>query len=61
MTDLEKVELAARRNGEAINKSVWIKEGDRRFLSNAFLAFADEIAKIIKDHDTKLHGPAGQD
>jgi len=50
MTDLDKIELAARRNGEAINKSVWIDKPLRMFMSNAFLAFADEIAKISKDH-----------
>lgn len=43
MTDLEKVELAARRNAEAISKTVWMDEAARGFLSNAFFAFADEI------------------
>lgn len=47
---LEKVELAARRNGDAIRQSVWMGEGERMFLSNAFLAFADEIAIIVKEH-----------
>ena len=47
---LEKVELAARRNGDAIAKSVWIEERERQFMSNAFLAFADEIRIIVKDH-----------
>lgn len=54
-TDFEKfasaIELAARRNGSAIKKSVWINEHERTFMSNAFLAFADEIATIIKDHN----------
>ncbi len=48
MTDLQKVELAARRNGDAIMKSVWLDEHSRRFLSNAFLAFADEIREMRK-------------
>lgn len=50
MTDLEKVELAARRTGSDILASVWIDERERQFLANAFLAFADTIAQIIKDH-----------
>lgn len=38
---------AARRNAEAINKSVWINENERRFMSNAFSAFADKIRNLI--------------
>jgi hypothetical protein len=47
MTDLQIIAEAARRNGEAINKSVWMGESERRFLSNAFLAFADEIRNLV--------------
>jgi hypothetical protein len=58
MTDFEKfasaIELAARRNASAISQSVWISDRERKFMSNAFLAFGDEIAKIIKDHNTAL-------
>jgi hypothetical protein len=57
VTDLEKfasaIELAARRNGSAINKRVLIADDVRAFVANAFLTFADEIATTIKEHNRK--------
>lgn len=49
MTDLEIIEKAARENGQNIRRSVWMDEGPRMFLGNAFLAFADEIKKLRED------------
>jgi hypothetical protein len=51
MSDLEKIELAARRTRSAIQLSEWIDEGTRKFMANVFEAFADEIAKIIRIHE----------
>lgn len=53
MKDIEKIELAARRNAEAIRKSVWAGERERRFMANAFDAFADEILKIVKSREVE--------
>jgi hypothetical protein len=51
MTDLEKVRLAAKRNGEAIRNSLWIHADIREFVANTFDAFAAEITKIIKTNE----------
>ena len=44
MNDLELVELAARRTASALKDAVRLTESER------FNAFADQLAKVIKDH-----------
>jgi len=53
VTDLETIVEAAKRNADAIRKSVWIGEPERVFMSNAFLAFADEIRNVVKESKSK--------
>ncbi len=49
MRDLEKVVAAAKTTGESIRESVWVADPLRSFLANAFLAFGDDLQKIVNE------------